>query len=134
MSVRPIAPIVVDDNGDVDVYQDVESACDALEAYDIDVFEAFDGGGRRLRPLAEGHQVVDLVVLDPDEETSSFLRDRLVAYMRRVGPDHFAPATYEAETLEVILELLLQDSGTAPTYERGLRMWFCGMLKMLRGR
>jgi hypothetical protein len=102
----PRPPITIDDNGDLEVYEDVGSACADCEVYDVHKLGAFDSHGVRLHFVTPGYQVVDLVITD-GEPVPGDLATRLRGFIRRVGPDRVGLRGFESEPLAILLEALL---------------------------
>lgn len=76
MQLSPKPPIVVDENGDIEVYASVEDACAELEATDVNrgAYELFDSEGFRLRAEVSGYDVVGMSVASPNRTEMSLLR------------------------------------------------------------
>lgn len=83
-------PIVVDNKGDVSVFDSVEKAERYLEPIDIrnNEYVIYDGEGRLLRGVIVKHLLAERVKLEPISEPgapASRLRDVLVDFLGQVG-------------------------------------------------
>jgi hypothetical protein len=134
MSRTPAPPIIVDDNGDIEVYTDVASACCDLEVYDVHDLAVSDSLGYRLLLETRAYAVTDMVIVEGAEPDPLELANRLRDYIARVGPERIGLPDYEDSALDVLLEALLQFFAAGPTYERGWRAGLDGFWRMARGR
>lgn len=134
MSTRPVPPITVDDNGDLEVYADIASACHDLEIYGIHELAAFDSLGRPLQIETHGYDVIGMQVVDGVEPVPNDLARRLKTYIERLGPDRVQMPDFEDAELDVLLDGLLQFFLAGPTFETGTSRWLSRIWKLLSGR
>lgn len=109
VDATPIPPIVVDENGDIEVYPTVEGAVAGLEAVDVraGVYEFFDSQARLLVADVSGYGVSGLRVADA-EPLRDELASRLVDFVVRVGCDRVGLLQPESATLDETLSALLE--------------------------
>jgi hypothetical protein len=84
-------PIIVDDKGDVSIFDSVEQAQRYLEPIDIrnGEYVIYDREGRLLRGVIVKHFLAERVKLEPASEpgaATTRLRQVLVDFLVRVGP------------------------------------------------
>jgi hypothetical protein len=84
----PVAPIVIDAHGDLEVFATVQSACLSMEAVDVrsGEYEAFDSRGVRLELLADDETVSLRADRRPATDADEVI-GRLREYVIRVGTD-----------------------------------------------
>ena len=109
VAATPIPPIVVDENGDIEVYPTVEGAVAGLEAVDVraGVYEFFDSQARLLVAEVSGYEVSGLRVSNA-EPLRDELASRLVDFVVRVGRDRVGLLQPESATLDETLSALLE--------------------------
>jgi hypothetical protein len=105
----PTPPIIVDDNGDVEIYPTIEVACSKLEAIDVNenAYEVFDSRGRLLRVETRGYDVWDMQVVSDVPPQPAELERRLRRFIERVGWERVGLADFERASLPVLVERLL---------------------------
>lgn len=108
MSREPSPPITVYDNGDLEVYPDLESARAALEVYDLDDLWLADRHGYSLRAETRGYDVTALVLDDTADPMPQELADRLRAFIERVGPQRVGLTGVGEAPIEMLLSALLR--------------------------
>lgn len=106
--VDPTPPIVVDENGDIEVYPTVAMAGQALEAIDVieGSYEMFDSEGRQLLLVAHG----DLVSIELPRDSHSDpaqLEFRLRRYIKAVGVERLGGSSLKDASLSVMIQTLL---------------------------
>ena len=111
--IQPTPPILIEGDGEFEVFPTVALACQAFEAVDVieGLYEGFDSEGRRLLLVAHGDRV--LIELRPDSQpTPAALERRLREHIRQVGPALMGIADIDETPLEVMLHELIR-------FERG---------------
>jgi hypothetical protein len=82
-------PIIVDDNGDINAFDTIDSAEKYLEPYDVDREDCavYDGDGQRLRLRLESRPFHHRVRLTPSGEPphAEALRERLTRFLVAIG-------------------------------------------------
>jgi hypothetical protein len=103
-----VAPIVIDEHGDIQIYQTVAIACRSLEAIDVlnDEFEAFDSNGRALVLLAQENRV-SLALPADSHPNPAELERRLRRYINAIGADRMGVANLDRAPLAVMLQALI---------------------------
>jgi hypothetical protein len=114
ISPRPTPPIVVDDNGDLQVYSDVQAACLETEAYDVHALVAYDSLGMPLEFVTERYDVIDLSLVEGAASDPGELKRRLTNYVSRVGSDRIGISQPSSVSTEELLKALLRffEAGT----------------------
>ncbi len=124
---RPVAPITIYDNGDLDVFEDIKSAVHDLEIDDVGVRKAFDSLGRPLRVVDNGTWPVDMVIDVNAEPAPNDLTMWLRTAIRNLGPDWVGLPGFESASLAALLDALLRFQVGVP-YEGP----FTKLLKVVR--
>jgi hypothetical protein len=105
-------PIVVDENGDIEVYKNVAEAALDLEAIDVlnNEFVIFDSRGRLLDAVATS-ETSPVRIREPDDVQlkPEMLRARLASFIARVGSRRlgFTHETLAAARLPALISALL---------------------------
>ncbi|MFL6090456.1 MAG: hypothetical protein ACJ71Z_09975 [Aeromicrobium sp.] len=106
----PVPPIVVDEDGDIEVYSSVEDVRAWLEAYDVKEgrYEAFDSHGRRLEFAIQGYAVTGMRIDPGLAEDPVELRRRLLVYVKSAGASDLGITEPDAATLSELLSGILE--------------------------
>jgi hypothetical protein len=114
MAALPVPPIVLDENGDIELYPSVEAAQREMEAIDVlaGVYDVFDSTGRRLSVGASEGLVQ--IWLDPNAQTDpAELVGRLRDYIARLRPGRVEVAEMETASLDHLIRALSRFFGIA---------------------
>lgn len=114
MHPSPVPPIVVDENGDVNVYESVQAACADLEAIDVraGVYDAFDSRGFHLLIDTSGYEVVNMEVDTQRAADPMDLQYRLQRFITAVGAQRIGlERSAEDQTLTDLLDALIKFFG-----------------------
>lgn len=101
----PSLPVVVDDHGSLEVYEDIAGACAELEIYDArnDGIRVFDADGKRLVVETSGYDVVGMHVASNVEPDPAYLRSRAIWAIRQIDPTAEAAEDLDALPLTNLL-------------------------------
>lgn len=110
MDLRVLPPIIVDENGDLEVYRDVEDACSALEAIDVldGVYVAYDSRGYPLSIETSGSIATGMSISPGTTPRPDDLVRRLRHFVESVGSDRVGVDSVESVSLEHLLAALLR--------------------------
>jgi hypothetical protein len=104
-----VAPIVIVEGRDIEVYPTVAVACLDVEAVDANdgVLEAFDSEGRRL--VFQTHGILLSLKAPPDSHPDpAELERRLRSYIQSVGVDRVGITDIQDATLPALLDAVLR--------------------------
>lgn len=80
------APLLLCGDGQVELFSTIEDLAAWVEAPDLDLYEAFDAKGQRLR-LMPGGPGATAHVYEPERVEPAALAEHLRAWLVRVGPE-----------------------------------------------
>ncbi len=117
-------PIIVAGDGSLQVYPTADIACQAVEVYDIDLYEVFDSSGRRFAFSAAGLrvQIVERTGLPPDP---AGLERRVRAHIESVGAERWGIAEMDAASLPFLVGSCSDSRPAFGGGERGSKAVLC---------
>lgn len=111
---RARPPIVLCDDGDLDVFENVASAVHDLELADIHERRAFDSLGRPLKVVDNGSWPVDMLLAEGAEPVAEELSSRVKDFIQQVGPDWVGIPEFESASLDELLGAVLRFQAGTP--------------------
>jgi hypothetical protein len=96
-----IAPFVLVDGHDVELFPSLDVLVSRVEAYDVrhGMYEVFDGEGTAIQLTADSD--LSPVLASPGDHAAGRLKTALVGYVNAVGPVRFGMADLDLATVDL---------------------------------
>ena len=109
--ITVVPPVVLDGDGDFEIYPTVVAACQSVEPDDVELFEVFDSVGHRFVLVPNG-MTVSIEERADSRADPAELERRLRSYLHSSGLARFGFVTLDDASLALML-------GAVLSYQRG---------------